>query len=282
MPVLAGIGGGDGAGRLALHLLAVGQGDAAAIRTPHGSWIVIDGGPRGVGGDAGARRVVPFLRRQGARRLAVVVASHGDADHLGGLPAVLEALAPQVVLEPGVALGRPLYLEWIADVAKDRARWHPARAGDSLTVDGVTLRVWHPDSATIAAGWPANENSVVLTLEYGAFRALFGGDAGGPMEALRAAAIGRVTLLKVGHHGSRSASGPAWLAGVRPALCVIEVGRNTYGHPDPGTLARLEAAGCAVYRTDRDGDITVVTDGSRVEVRASGRDTAFIVSKEQP
>ncbi|MFI5213874.1 MAG: DNA internalization-related competence protein ComEC/Rec2 [Gemmatimonadales bacterium] len=274
--------GADGGGRLALHFLAVGQGDAAAIRTPHGSWIVIDAGVRAAGMDQGARKVVPFLRRHGARRLAVVIASHGDADHLGGLPAVLEALPADVALEPGVVLGRPLYVEWLSDVAKDHARWHAARAGDRILVDGVSLRVWHPDSATIAQGWDVNENAVVLTVEYGAFRALFGGDAGLPMEALRAAQIGRVTVLKVGHHGSAGASGPTWLAALRPSVCVIEVGRNNYGHPDAGVVRRLGEGGCRVYRTDQDGDVDVTTDGHAVRVGASGRDTSFIASKEQP
>jgi len=91
-----------------------------------------------------------------------------------------------------------------------------------------------------------------------------------------------VTVLKVGHHGSPGASGPAWLAALRPVICVIEVGRNTYGHPDAGVVRRLGEAGCDVYRTDRDGDVEVTTDGRVVNVRASGRDTSFIASKEQP
>jgi beta-lactamase superfamily II metal-dependent hydrolase len=149
-------------------------------------------------------------------------------------------------------------------------------------VDSVTLRVWHPDSETIADGWDVNDNAVVLTVEYGAFRAVFGGDAGLPMEALRAGEIGSVTVLKVGHHGSPSASGPAWLAALRPAICVIEVGHNNYGHPDAGVVRRLGEAGCRVYRTDQDGDVDVVTDGRLVRVRAAGRDTSFIASKEPP
>src|SRR5207248_7709552 len=141
--------------------------------------------------------------------------------------------------------GRPLYVEWLADIGQQRVRWHPARAGDHFTIDSVTVRVWHPDSATVADGWEANENSVVVTIEYGAFRALFGGDAGLPMEALRARQIGVVSVLKVGHHGSRSATSDQWLAALQPRICVIEVGaRNRYGHPDPGTLARLRDAGC--------------------------------------
>ena len=271
-------GAADGGRDLALHFLAVGQGDATAIRTPGGRWILIDGGPRVPGQDAGARKVAPFLRRQGVRRLAVVIASHADADHLGGLPAVLEAVSAEVAIEPGAADGRPLYREWLGGVVQGGSRWHAARAGDRLTVDGVTLRVWHPDSATIAERWAPNENSVVVTVEYGAFRALFGGDAGLPMEALRAPAIGDVTLLKVGHHGSRSASGAAWLEALRPELCLIQVGTgNRYGHPDPGVLERLDAAGCRTWRTDRSGDVTLTTDGRTVRVHTATEDTIVML-----
>ncbi|MBI4543114.1 MAG: ComEC/Rec2 family competence protein [Gemmatimonadetes bacterium] len=268
--------------RLALHFLAVGQGDAAVLRTPAGRWLVIDGGPRTVGYDAGARRVVPFLRRQGAERLAVVVASHGDADHLGGLPAVLRAYRADLVLEPGEPLGRRAYRSWLASVAKNGARWRRARAGDRLEVDGVTLRVWHPDGSWLRRRMPANENSVVLTVEYAEFRAVFPGDAGLPMEAVLRGAIGPVTLLKVGHHGSRSASGPSWLAALRPAICVISVGPNRYGHPDRATLGGLAASGCRSYRTDRAGEVVIETDGRSVMLRAAGaRDTSFLITRGQ-
>ncbi len=271
---------GNGDGRLALHFLAVGQGDAAAIRTPAGRWVVIDGGPRKPEFDAGARVVVPFLRRQGVRRVAVVVASHGDADHLGGLPAVLRAIPADLALEPGEADPRPLYHEWLADLIGTHVRWHPARAGDRFEIDGVTFRVWHPDSAWMALRLPANDNSVVLSVEYGRFRAVFTGDAGLPMEAVRSATIGAATLLKVAHHGSRTATGAAWLAALRPALCVISVGPNMYGHPDPGTLANLAAEGCATWRTDRSQGIVVETDGARVTVRTgTGRDTTFTIGE---
>src|SRR5207245_4694673 len=80
----------------------------------------------------GRRVVIPFLRRRGASRLALVVATHGDADHLGGLPAVVRTFRPDVVLEPGEPLGRPLYLEFLGEVEAAGSRYHPARAGDRI------------------------------------------------------------------------------------------------------------------------------------------------------
>ncbi len=283
-PLVPGGAAGYRPGWLALHFLAVGEGDAAAIVTPAGRWMVVDGGPRTLGFDAGASVVTPFLRRSGVQRLAVAVASHGDADHLGGMPAVVRNFEPELVLEPGQPRTSEIYRRFLAAAALAGSRWRPARAGDSLTLDGVRLRVWHPDSAWMERDLPANENSVVLTLDYGAFRAVFPGDAGLAMEGAPDI-VGRMpaaTLLKVAHHGSKSATGPAWLAAVAPRLCVISVGPNKYGEPDPGVVAALARAGCAVFRTDAGGTVTVETDGREVRVHAGPRDTTFILTRGEP
>jgi len=269
----------SGDGKLALFFLDVGQGDGALLRTPHGRWIAIDAGPRTPVRDAGSAVVVPFLRREHVGRLAMVIVSHDDADHIGGMPSVLAALRADVALDNGQADPRPLYIKFLGEVEERAARWHSARAGDVFSIDGVTFRVWHPDSAWLARELPANENSVVLTVEYGAFRAVFTGDAGVPMETVRAGEIGHVTLLKVGHHGSRSATSDRWLAALTPELCVISVGaHNLYGHPDPGTLVALDNAHCAVRRTDRSGTIEVETDGRALSVHPErGADTSLAV-----
>jgi len=252
---------------LTVHFLDVGQGDAAVLRTPNHRWIVIDGGPRTPESDAGRRVVVPFLRRQGAGRLAVVVATHGDADHLGGLPAVVDALDPELVLEPGEPLGRPLYLEFLAAVEASDARWHAARAGDRVEVDGVTLEVLSPDSLWMALPLDVNEHGVVLRVTFGAVRLLFQADAGLPVEGRLAGTVGPVELLKVGHHGSRSATSDAWLAELRPHEAVISVGRrNHYGHPAPEVLGRLARHGITILRTDERGTITFATDGHGARV----------------
>ncbi|HYL21950.1 MAG TPA: DNA internalization-related competence protein ComEC/Rec2 [Gemmatimonadales bacterium] len=254
---------------LTVHFLDVGQGDAAALRTPHGRWIVIDGGPRIPGDDAGRRVVVPFLRRHGVERLAVAVATHGDADHLGGLPAVVDAFDPEVVLEPGEPLGRPLYLEFLAAVEASGARWHPARAGDRIELDGVVLEVLSPDSLWLRLPLDVNEHGVVLRVTYGAERLLFQADAGLPVEGRLAGRVGRVELLKVGHHGSRTATSDAWLDELAPREAVISVGRrNRYGHPTPEVLGRLARHGIAVLRTDERGTITFSTDGHGARLRS--------------
>src|SRR2546428_713867 len=252
---------------LTVHFLDVGQGDAAALRTPHGRWIVIDGGPRTPERDAGRRVVVPFLRGQGVGRVAVLVATHGDADHLGGLPAVVEAFDPELVLEPGEPLGRPLYLEFLAGVEASGARWHAARAGDRGEVDGVALEGLSPDSLWLSVPLDVNEHGVVLRVTFGAVRLLFQADAGFAVEGHLTGRVGQVELLKVGHHGSATATSDAWLAELRPHEAGISVGaHNHYGHPAPEGLGRLRRWGSEIYRTDQAGTITFTTDGQRAHI----------------
>jgi competence protein ComEC len=242
---------------LTVHFLDVGQGDAALLQSPAGRWLLIDGGPRGPQGDAGRRVVVPFLRRHGATRLAAIVATHAHLDHYGGLPAVLDAFDPAYVLEPGQAAPDAGYLGFLGAVEADGAEWRPARRGDRLELDGITVEVLSPDSSWAATQTDINEASVVLLVSYGPVRLLFAGDAGIPTELHLAGRIGHVSLLKVGHHGSRGATSDHWLDELRPADAVISVGaKNRYGHPAPETLARLRSHDVSVFRTDEQGTIT--------------------------
>jgi competence protein ComEC len=262
-------------GRLALHFLDVGQGDAAVIRTPAGRYVVVDAGPRTDRTDAGRRVVAPFLARQRAHRLAALVISHAHADHLGGASAVLDRFPADLVLEPGVFFDDPGYTRFLGEIAADGLAWRPGRPGDSFILDSVRFSLLHPDPAWSGWGEDLNEDSLVLLVEYGRFRALFSGDAGLPAERYLAGRIGRVNVLKVGHHGSRGSTGEAWLAELRPQVAVVSVGMNKYGHPAPETLARLARAHPDLRRTDRDGTVTVVTDGATMAVSSRGRETEY-------
>jgi competence protein ComEC len=202
--------------------------------------------------------VVPFLRRHGATQVAGVVATHAHVDHYGGIPAVLDVFDPAFVLEPGQPVPDAGYLGFLSAVEADGAEWRPARRGDRLELDGVTLEVVSPDSAWVATQTDINEASVVLLVTYGRTRLLLAGDAGTPTERHLAGRVGRVAVLKVGHHGSRGASSDRWLDELQPVDAVISVGaKNRYGHPAPETLARLQAHGVTVLRTDERGTITL-------------------------
>jgi competence protein ComEC len=259
--------------RLVLYFLDVGQGDAIAVQTPRGRWMMVDAGPRTLRGDAGRRVVLPFLRRHGVRQLDVLVVTHGDADHLGGAPALERTLAPSLVLEPGQPLGTRLYLEHLVAVDAEGTRWSPTREGDSFLLDSVAVTVLHPSDSWIATQLEPNENSVVLRLRYRGFVALLTGDAGHVTEERLLPAVGRAHLLKVGHHGSAGSTGEAWLETVRPGAAVVSVGQNRYGHPDPGVLARLERRGVAVFRTDKGGTVTVRSDGRYFDITQGGPTT---------
>jgi competence protein ComEC len=265
VPVSASADGGDG---LALHFLDVGQGDGALIRTPAGHWLAIDAGPVSGRDDAGRRVVTPFLQRQGVRALAAILVSHAHADHMGGVPSLLRRFGVGVVIEPGAPVTDPAYAALLSLLDSARVPWHPGRAGERFTLDGVRFTLLHPAPGWAEWGEDVNEDSLVLLVEYGRFQALFTGDAGLPAEATLRRSLVPVDLLKVGHHGSRGSTGAELLDSLRPLVAVISVGRNDYGHPAPETLDRLRRRQVPVLRTDEDGTISVRTDGATMRVRS--------------
>lgn len=272
LPFAAGLGRAtDGPADLALDFLDVGQGDGAVLRTPHGRFVVIDAGPKTDRGDAGQRVVVPFLARRGAPAVSALIVSHAHADHVGGATAVLDRFRTGLVVEPGLPFADPAYYRFLDEVAADGVPWHPGRPGERFVLDGVSFTLLHPEPTWPGLGEDLNEDSLVLLVEYGAFRGLFPGDAGFPAEAWLRGHIGRVALLKVGHHGSRGSTGDDWLDELAPKVAIISVGRNKYGHPAPETMARLHAHGTDLRRTDRDGEVHVTTDGSTMTVRSEGK-----------
>jgi competence protein ComEC len=258
----------DGGGDLALHFLDVGQGDGAVLRTPGGRWLAIDAGPATGQNDAGRRVVAPFLERRGVRALAAILISHAHADHMGGVPALLRRFRVGLVLEPGASVPDAAYGALLAGLDSSGIAWHPARAGERFTLDGVRFSVLHPRPGWAEWGEDVNEDSVVLLVEYGGFQALFTGDAGFPAEAALLGSVRPVDLLKVGHHGSRGSTSGELLDSLRPLAAVISVGRNDYGHPSPETLTRLERRRVPVLRTDEDGTISVRTSGTTMWIRS--------------
>jgi competence protein ComEC len=262
---------------LALHFLDVGQGDGALLRTPAGHWVLIDAGPRGEHNDAGRRVVVPFLARHGAHELAVAFVSHAHADHLGGVPAVLDRFRAGLVVEPGEQVADPLYYEFLDELAAEGIAWHQGHRGEHFVLDSVGFTLLHPDSHWAGWGEDLNEDSLVLLVEYRNFQALFAGDAGFPAEAEMRGRTCRIDLLKVGHHGSRGSTGDEWLDSLRPRAAVISVGQNNYGHPSGETLERLRRHGVAAWRIDQDGAVTVTTDGIRMTVASRDRSATYDV-----
>ncbi len=258
-----------GNGQLELHMIDVGQGDAIAIRTPRGRWILIDAGRSWNGGDAGRRVVVPYVRRLGGD-IAAFILSHPHDDHVGGAASVVKALHPATWWEPAYVGTSPTYRTALQAVQAQHIPWHRAHPGDTLRIDGVLIRALAPDSAWTTAQTDPNLASVVVAIEYKHIRWLFTGDAEIEEEEWLVNRWGeslRASILKAGHHGSKTSSSSAFLDAVQPAVALISVGvDNTYGHPSPSTLVAFEQRGIQVLRTDRDGPIVVRTDGTQQEI----------------
>jgi len=258
----------DGAqGQLALHFLDVGQGDAALIRTPANRWIAVDAGPAAPASGAGGRVIIPFLRRHRVRRLELFVLSHAHRDHAGGAAWMVDQIPIGVALDPGQPFDDASYLAWLDAVARRGVRWRVAAAGDAWEIDGVQFRILHPPRRWTRRGDDLNEDSIVLEIRYRDFAALLTGDAGFVAESLLTGVVSGIDVLKVGHHGSRGASGEMFLARASPRLAIVSVGRNGYGHPAPAALQRLARSGAMTMRTDHEGTVSVVTDGSMITVR---------------
>ncbi len=259
-----------GSGVLEVHFLDVGQGDAAAIRTPRGRWILVDAGGGAPGIDRGRRTVLPYLRRIGGR-VEVFILSHPHLDHVGGAPGVIGMTRPRLYLDGAFAGGSDAYRASLESAAVHQVEWRRVHPADTIRIDGVLLRFLAPDSSWTVGLRDANLASTILRVEYGRTRFLFVGDAEReeeewllrhtPVEWLRA------DVLKVGHHGSRTSSGGPLLDAVTPRLALVSVGRgNRYGHPAPEVLREFARRGVAVLRTDVAGTTVVRTDGRTVSV----------------
>ena len=248
-------------GTVEIVFLDVGQGDALAIRSPGGRWILVDTGPRGQTYDAGARVVLPYLRRRGVTGIEALVLTHPDLDHIGGAEAVVQALDVGYVLDPAQATGRDAYVRVLEAASRDSIPWLEARRDVSIMLDGVEVSVLHPDGPTPASysGTDSNAQSVVLLVRYGKFEALLTGDA--PVEVEEAILDdlpSDLEVLKVGHHGSNTSTSALLLAQTSPQLAVISVGaRNRYGHPHTDVLTRIIESGARILRTDLSGDIVI-------------------------
>lgn len=260
--------------RMELHLLDVGQGDAIAVRTPRGRWIVVDAGRQWTSGDAGRATVIPYLRRRGGE-LAMLVLTHPHADHIGGAASVLRALRPRELRDPSYVAGSALYRDALREAATHGVRWQRVRVGERVDIDGVELEFLAPDSVWTASLSDPNDASTVVRIRYGTVRFLLTGDAERRQEAwLLAHARGSLAaeVLKVGHHGSITSSGQAFVDAVAPRLALVSVGAaNMYGHPSPDVMRRLADAGATVLRTDQLGTVVLRTDGAALEVEAAGQ-----------
>jgi competence protein ComEC len=257
---------------LTVSFLNVGQGDAILIEAPNGNQVLIDGGPgRKILSELG--QALPFYDRS----IDLIIVTHPDSDHIGGLPLVLKNYAVVGFLEPealplrgegpGVICDTAICEALETAVTAEGAQKITAHRGQVIQLGrGAELEILSPVGPM--AGKDTNSASVVAKLTYGATSFLFTGDAPQATERQLIFADGKnldIEVLKVGHHGSDTSSAPEFLAATSPEVAVISVGAdNRYGHPKTSVLDSLAKIGAKILRTDQQGRIEITSDGEKL------------------
>lgn len=276
---------------LQVHMLDVGQGDAILIISPEGKSVLIDAGDTGRG-----KIVLEALARYNVKQLDYFIATHAHADHIGGADEVINATRVIEVIDSGVVppthssnqndnkntkgktSGKSTelpttkaYLDFLDAVKKNGSKYGKAEPGQKVDLGGgALLTVLAPIEPFFkkdqlrSGGNEPNANSIVLRLDYGEFSMLLAGDAETQTEErmMSKSETLDAKILKVGHHGSKYATSQDFLNTVKPEVAIIsDAENNRYGHPSQSTLDRLKAANVKVYRTDLNGEITILTNG---------------------
>jgi competence protein ComEC len=254
--------------------LDVGSGDALVLHSGEHA-VLVDGGlARGDGVDFGRTRVLPALSALGIDRLDVVVATHADGDHVGGLPAVLERLPVGALWLPYGQLGDPGFDRLLQMAHRRRVPVHAISSASAGLTLGDSLRLeplWPPEDLATSE---RNAASLVLLASLGRSRLLLTGDLGqaGERALLAAGRRLRADVLKLGHHGSATSTSAAWLDVVRPAAVIVSAACHRRGLPAPSVLQRLRARGISIWWTGRDGAVFIRPQPISIHALAPGRD----------
>jgi competence protein ComEC len=262
-------------GELELTAIDVGQGDSLMVAFPDGKRILVDGGGIPAFGriarsqlDIGEDVVAPYLWDRGIRTLDAIAITHAHEDHVGGVPALINDFHPRQIWTGAT----PESPEWQAvreKALQTGATIVPMQSGNRFLFGGAEIEILAPLSGYVPLDTPKNNDSLVMRIRYGARIFLLTGDVERPIERqlIEAGESPHADVLKVAHHGSRTSSTEEFLDSVHPAFAVISAGfENSYGHPHPAIVGRLNDRHIAMLRTDLNGLITIRTDGKHLTV----------------
>lgn len=259
---------------LEVHFIDVGQGDSILIKTANGKTMLVDGGKKG-------SNVVNFLYSKGIRKLDYVVATHPDADHIGGLVDVLHSCSVGTFINSGKAHTTQTYAELLTLVDDNKIKYKVPKIGDKISLDeNIDITVLNVNESAS----DTNDASIVLKVTYGQVSFLLTGDAGTNIEEQMYKKFNvQSTVLKAGHHGSDTSSSDAFIQRVKPQVTILSYGKdNSYGHPHAAVVSRLKNVGSKIYSTAESGNITVSTNGVTYSVSAkpwTGNGTGAVASK---
>jgi beta-lactamase superfamily II metal-dependent hydrolase len=249
-------------GELQVHYIDVGQGASQLIVGSTGKTILID-----AGNNDKASVVMEYLKRQKISRIDILIGTHPDADHVGGLDKIIDNFDIGKIYMPKVQANTKTFEDVLLAIQRKGLRILTAKSG-------VTFE-WEPDSvvkmiAPVGEHSDANDMSSVVHLIYGSTRFLFTGDAEGKseQEMIESKVALKSDVLLVGHHGSKSSTSQGFLDAVKPSYAVIQSGKGSnYGHPNAEVLKRLSNSGVKIYRNDEQGNIIFTTNGNEIVVK---------------
>ena len=254
---------------LKVYFLDVGQGDAAFIETPQHHQILIDGGP-----DSTVLSKLQDLMPAKDMSLDLIILTHPEKDHIAGFLDVLQRYKVDYILWTGVVRDTPEYNQWVKLLKEEQAddtQIIISQSGQEIIVGDVTIDTLYPLENLEGRKMEktSNDSCIVSRLVFGNNSFLFTGDidSQAEKELVNQGSDLSSNVLKVAHHGSKYSTSELFLENVGPEIAVIEVGKNSYGHPTPEVLQRLDKFGIKVLRTDTDGDIEMVSDGNTINVK---------------
>ena len=251
---------------LQVSFFDVGQGDSIFIETPEKHQILIDGGPGYSKVLEGLSSEMPFWDKE----IDLMILSHPESDHVTGLFSVLENYKVDNILWTGIEKEGENFETWKRMINEEGANFYYANLGDVVVMNDVILEIISPQELLKGKEFEdSNETSIVSKLSYFDSSFLFAGDISSKTEKLLLDENIDSDVLKVPHHGSKYSTSEDFLSKVSPLISVIQVGKNSYGHPTEEVLTRLNNSGIKILRNDTNGNIKIVSDGNNYKIITS-------------